>query len=418
MNVLHVSNFLPEYHKIWGGAEQIALRTARLLKKSDINVSFCTSKFLKKKEENLDIYTVKNLKTYLGNSFVKIFNSLKTYGLMFDIPAYISFLSILKKTKPDVIHFHKFEEFSFSLICAANLRKIPKVVSIYDYFYFCPLETLEKTDGGACKKFNGVHCAQCIPSRRFSALRKFFLMARRNILKFFLSKIDAFIVLSESSEKILENYGIKKEKIFVIRQSFSTQEVIENNAGAKEKIVLFIGWVQARKGLHVIVEAMKEVVRNIKDAKLFVAGDAPDKEYEEKIKNSIRVYGLENNIFILGKLSYNEVKELFSKASVVVIAEQWENMSPAVLVEAMYYGKPVVAGKIGGAPEFINDGEDGFLVLHNCAAAFAEKIIKLLKDRKKAENIGRKAHDKIVKLFSEEETIGKLIGVYNELVHR
>lgn len=418
MRILHIANYLPGHHKIWGGAEQITLRTIELLMQQGHESAAVTTLPSQNIKENFDVYPVKTLKDYFGLFLKAPFLFMKTCGALPDIFAFAGVNKILKKYKPDIIHFHKIEEFSISVLFAALINKIPAVMTIYDYFYLCPAETLTKNASDSCREFSGPKCIDCIASRKHFIFKSFFLSLRRKIFGFFLKKISAFIVLSESSSDILKSYGVKKEKIFVIRQPFLFESAAEPRAREGENTVLFIGWVQPRKGLHIAVEAMKDVVKEIKGAKLIAAGEISDKDYEQKIKGLIKNYGLENQVSILGKLPYDKVKELQDAASAVIVPEQWENMSPAVLIESMWRGKPVIASRIGGIPEFITDGEDGFLADPKDWRCFARKIIEVLKNKKKSGEIGKKAKEKIEALFAQGQTAGKLIGVYNEMVRR
>lgn len=91
-------------------------------------------------------------------------------------------------------------------------------------------------------------------------------------------------------------------------------------------------------------------------------------------------------------------------------------MSPVVLGESMYFGKATVASKIGGIPEFITDGEDGLLATPTEPADFAEKIIRLLKDRLFMQEIENNARRKAQYLFSEEIRYKRLLTMYHSLV--
>lgn len=415
MHILHVSNFFPKHHRIWGGAEQICLRCIDLLKQQGLDISLLTTPADVRAKEDFKTSTIKTLKNYLAPLLKGPFLLMKSWGLLLDPFSFFCFNKILKKDKPDIIHFHKIEEFSLLLVLSAVFNKIPSVMTIYDYYYLCPKETLIKDDDAICRVFNTSRCVKCIGSKRFNFLKAFLLCLRKKIFNYLLKKINAFVVLSESSRFILESAGINKDKIFVIRQPFIFDEVRDNKCN-NGNTILFIGWLQPRKGVGILIEAVKHVIAELKDVKLIIAGDIQDKCYEEKIRNLIKSCKLADNVSILGKVPYGEVKRILKGASVVVIPEQWENMSPAVLIEAMYFKKPVVASNIGGIPEFIKNGVDGFLVEPRDAQGFARAIVKLLKNKEKAEEVGCLAGEKITELFNKKNTIGQLIKLYEEMV--
>ena len=101
--------------------------------------------------------------------------------------------------------------------------------------------------------------------------------------------------------------------------------------------ILFAGWLNDRKGVHIAIKAMPSILREFPEAVLYVIGgrakfaDAYERGYEQFIEEK----GLHNNIVFLGHQSPEVVKAYIHKASVLVIPEQYENMSPLIMIEAM-----------------------------------------------------------------------------------
>ncbi|MCK4649184.1 glycosyltransferase family 4 protein [bacterium] len=417
MKICQVTDHLPKYHEVWGGAEQACYRLIKLLNKERSEVSVLSTKPAKTPKENFKFFMVKTLENYLIPTLRKYSVKVKTIFFPFDPVSYISFYKILKKLKPDILHFHNFKILSLSLLYIAKILKIPTLLTIYDYWYFCPKETLFNSKGEVCKKFQGTNCIGCYRFKRIRYLQNLFLPFRKRIFNFFLSRVDAFLVLSKSSSKILRRYGIDQKKIHLIPQAFSfkdrdTQKIKEIEQGA----ILYIGWIQHRKGLHVILEAMPRILKKIPKARLYVIGEWVDREYEERVRSLIGKYHLTKNISILGKKNYPEVKKFLQRASVVVVPEQWENMSPVVLIEAMAHAKPIVASGIGGIPEFMSNGENGLLANPKDPFDFSKKIIWTLKNGKKASEIGRKAREDVRQICDEKKILKATLNLYKSLV--
>jgi glycosyltransferase involved in cell wall biosynthesis len=81
---------------------------------------------------------------------------------------------------------------------------------------------------------------------------------------------------------------------------------------------------------------------------------------------------------------------------VVVIPEQYENMSPLLMIEAMSMSKPVVISRAGGIPEFIEDGVSGWLANPLDPGDFADKIIRVFRDPDHAKAMGENARQRIL----------------------
>jgi len=356
MRVLHITNYFPDCHKKIGGAE-IAVK--RLIEKEDDEHFIMTLPFKGNKDNIFKVYPLKSLR------------SLHLTLLPFSLIVFIQSLSILRKVKPDVIYIHNLKEITFAPLLAARLLDIPVYSWIYDYFFFCPYSTLfNRKTWRPCKKFHG-DCSDCL-----GIVGKLFIL-RKIIFNWFLKMIDYFIVLSESSRSILIKYGIESYRIIKYRLSFPKLGKLRKKV--EENLILYVGWVVPHKGLHILVKAMKEVIKRKKNVKLCVIGDYEvDSDYTSYIKDLIRRYKLKENVILLGRKSFDEVREFYSKAKVVVIPEQWENVSPLVAIEAKHFKKKIVASKIGGIPEIL-EGADAILVEPSNYKSFAKAILKVIK---------------------------------------
>jgi glycosyltransferase involved in cell wall biosynthesis len=154
------------------------------------------------------------------------------------------------------------------------------------------------------------------------------------------------------------------------------------------------------------------VVKKIPQALLYIETEAFDKVYEDKVKKLVKDLRLENNIIFSKKQPHEIYLRHIKKAHLVVVAEQWENMAPTTLADAMSLGRPVVASRIGGIPEMVKDGESGFLAEPKNPKDFAEKIIKILTDSALASRIGQQAVKDIQRIGSEKNIKSQLLKLY------
>ena len=103
-------------------------------------------------------------------------------------------------------------------------------------------------------------------------------------------------------------------------------------------------------------------------------------EYYEMLQSKVDSGGIRDRVTFLDHLPPTEVKKHIRQAAVVVIPEQYENMSPLLMIESMFLARPVVISRVGGVPEFIEDGVTGWLADPHDPADFAKKIISVVKD--------------------------------------
>jgi len=90
----------------------------------------------------------------------------------------------------------------------------------------------------------------------------------------------------------------------------------------------------------------------------------------------------------------------------------WPEPLTRVIVEAMYFGRPVVATAVGGSPEAVEDGVTGLLVRKNDAGALADAIITLLRDPARRERMGAAARVRLAAVFNEDKIVASLLDAY------
>jgi len=415
MKICHIADTLPGYHKLWGGGAQSTYRIVKILNKKGVENVILATKPIKKideEKEGFRFYAIPTSQDFLGE---------KIGGLLkrpFDPIVYFSSCRILKKIKPDIVHVHSFGSLGFGVVLAAKKLNIPVIFSVYNYWCFCPSQTLMKSDNAICTEFHGPRCIKCL-SEKSDLLQKISLSKRKSIFDFFLfNKVDKFIALSDFLSKLLQDYGIKKERIAVVRLPF--KKIRLKKIKIKKNSILYAGFLVPRKGLHIIIEAMPRILREIPDASLTIVGEEDPHEagYKAGIKELIKKYNLKKNVFLFERMPEPEFEQLINKSRLVVIPEQWNNMSPLLVIESMMFGKGIVTTKMGGIPELIRHKKTGLLIKPFSSEDCAEKIIWALKNKKKIEKIGKKARENAIKLFDEETISNKLIDVYASLIKK
>lgn len=179
---------------------------------------------------------------------------------------------------------------------------------------------------------------------------------------------------------------------------------------SKKKFRFFsLAFLNEYKGMDILIEAFNKNRERFKDVELLIGGDGPEKD---TLLNLIKKYNLEKNIFLLGKLSREEVAYNMKNCDCFALASRIETFG-IVFIEAMQYGKPVIGTKTGGPDTFINC-ECGFTVEVDNVDEFAKSMIDVY------ENYDKYDEDYIKKYcennFSEEVVVSKTKLVYKEII--
>ena len=153
--------------------------------------------------------------------------------------------------------------------------------------------------------------------------------------------------------------------------------------------LLYIGRIKYTKNVHGLVEMARELKGRGYEFDLVLAGPA-ESAYAQRLQSNVDRWGLGGCVRFAGALSPAGVRRHLAEASCLVLASFQEN-APLVIAEAMASGVPVVACRVGGIPEMVEDGETGFIVASGEAAVFADRVAELLASPARREEFGRRA---------------------------
>jgi glycosyltransferase involved in cell wall biosynthesis len=112
------------------------------------------------------------------------------------------------------------------------------------------------------------------------------------------------------------------------------------------------------------------------------------------------------------------MKETVRKCKFVIVPSIWYENCPYSIIEALTLGKPVVGSKIGGIPELVIDGENGFTYEYNNIQELANKLQILFKDNELVKSMGDKAKNNAKKLYSKNTYYDKIIKIYEQVLKR
>lgn len=181
-------------------------------------------------------------------------------------------------------------------------------------------------------------------------------------------------------------------------------------------VVSIVGRITPLKGHRYFVQAMGIVVRANPYAKIWIIGDVPPgkEAYKEELKQLVKRCGLSNNVEFLG--NRKDIPELLEKTDVLVMSSVTPESFGRVILEAQAAGVPVVATRVGGVVDIIDDEKTGLLVNAKDTEAMARSVLRLLKDRSFGRSLTQAARTKIKNKFLLKHMAASTIKVYEELL--
>ncbi|HEU5300098.1 MAG TPA: glycosyltransferase, partial [bacterium] len=174
-------------------------------------------------------------------------------------------------------------------------------------------------------------------------------------------------------------------------------------------VVGMIGRLVPDKDPVGFVAAARAVAGVLPEARFLVVGDGP---LRPRVQEAVEREGLAGVVIMTGERP--DIPELLATMDVVVLTSRWEGM-PMVVLEAMASARPVVAPRLGGLTEVIEDGVTGRLTPPGDERAIAEAVIALLRDAPARRRMGEQGRARVRERFSLERMVAQTLAVYREV---
>jgi L-malate glycosyltransferase len=235
------------------------------------------------------------------------------------------------------------------------------------------------------------------------------------ITRFSIEESDAVTAISNYLRNVTQLQLQVRKEVEVI-PNFVNCDVFQPADGAcrrtefasqDERILVHLSNFRPVKRVRDVVEIFAHVRREI-PSKLLMVGDGPDRTVAEWM---VREKGLVEDVVFLGK--QNQVADLLNCADVMLLPSQLESFGLAAL-EAMACGVPAVCSRVGGLPEVIEDGVEGFLVSPGDIETMSARALEILTDPAKRESMGRAARRRALAQFCSNN----IIPLYESLYRR
>jgi glycosyltransferase involved in cell wall biosynthesis len=321
-------------------------------------------------------------------------------------------MEILSHIQPDIVHVQNNNNTQLE---SAVRKSFPAVKSMHTY-EFCP----------AGNKFHYFGQKTCqVPTSALCIPRMIYMRCT-------LSKSPMTMVRLYREAKEVNRHGAEHTKI-IVPSDFARLKTLENDytpeqvetalyftdypasiepALYDQNLILFTGRIVPEKGLNKLILAADLLKRSM-PWEVVVAGDGPGLE---EAKHLVKQVGLESRFKFLGWRPLDQIIELYKRATMVVMPSLWPEPFGAVGIEAMSYGKPVIAFAVGGIPEWLEHNRTGYLIEPFDLPKMAEAMEHLLLHPRKAKEMGLNGRNSVRQKFSPENHVSRLLEIYRKVL--
>ncbi len=234
--------------------------------------------------------------------------------------------------------------------------------------------------------------------------------------------VDRVICGSEGErEMLVDLYGVPPQRIVTVPCGVDTVRFRplgrararrELGLAPDEPVVLFVGRIEPLKGIEVLIKAAAQLEGRFR--LLVVGGDGKDTERKAGLRALADQMGIGEKVTFLDAVPHGDLPLYYNAADICVVPSYYESFG-LVAIEAMACGVPVVASRVGGLKETVQDGRTGYLVPWRCPEPFAERLDLLLSNEPLRRSLGREARA-AAERFRWSEVAARVEDVYHDLV--
>lgn len=325
---------------------------------------------------------------------------------VYSAPAARAMRRVIDAARPNLAHMHiYYGKLTASILAPLREAKIPIVQTLHEYKLICPVFTMI-SGGKVCEACDGHHYWRALPRRcnRGSLAR-----TALSVTEAYVSRqlggwtgVDRFIAVSQFQRDKLVQHGVPAGRICTIHNFVDTARM-EPASGAGGYL-LYFGRLERVKGIHTLLDA----ARQVPELPVFLVGEGSEREAIAR-----RLEGPElAHVRLRPFARDDELAGLIRGCVATVLPAEWYENCPLAVLESLGYARPVLATRIGGIPELVEHGVDGFLTPPGDADQLAERMRWLASHKAAAAAMGAVGRDKVVRRFSPEVHYEQLIAVY------
>ena len=326
------------------------------------------------------------------------------------------FSKSVRRYNPDIIHINNFN-FQITPSILFEAKKLGKkvVLTVHDPQLVCPNHRLYiPSKNTVCEDCRGGKFYKCLVNRCFDgSLSKSVVGAIESTLyrrlDVYRKYVDLIISPSYFLKNKLEELGFKHPNIKIIPNFVSSPK--KDITSNKDAYILYFGRISIEKGLPTLIKAVESLEN--RSISLKIVGDGPMKlEIMDYLKTKSS-----DRIEYIGFKTGNELDTLIEKAKMSIYPSEWYENCPLSIIESFSLGTPVIGSNLGGIPELIDDGINGFVYKPGDHLQLAEKIQDLFYDDTKISLFSKNASQKYLSNYTGEQYYKKLMEEYKNLIN-
>jgi len=315
-----------------------------------------------------------------------------------DLRAFWKIYRIICKEKPDIIHTHTAK--------AGTLGRLAGIL------YNVPLTlTLSPKGRGKCVLVHTFHGH--VLRGYFGRLKSLCFIWVEKILALFTDKI---VTVSESLKReLIERFRIAPEsKFYVVELGFELDELLKLPVKENRDVVNIgiVGRLVPVKNHRMLFRAANRIKDSGTRIKFAVIGDG---ELREELEYHARESGLQDIVEFKGWV--NDLARIYEELDIVVLTSLNEG-TPVSIIEAMAAARPVVATKVGGVPDIVQDTKSGYLAELDNVKVFTEGLWGLIRDKEKRKRFGEYGRESVKERFSKDRLVKDIDTLYNSILEK
>lgn len=309
---------------------------------------------------------------------------IESLGGLYSRAAYRKMKHLIWQEKPDVVHVHNlFPLISPSILLACRKEGIPVVMSCHNYRLVCPIGSLF-SHGEICERCNGGHEYVCLLKNCTGNIIQSGVYAFRNwaarILRLYKDNVTIYVVPSDFVRRKLIEFGFNDNKFILVPHGVQSPSIESNST--EGHYIAYVGRISPEKGIHVLLRAAK------------LCPEIPIRIAGNHSGQTGILQSAPSNVKFLGHLSPNELEDFYKAARFVVFPSVHYEIYGLGAPEAMGHSLPVIASRIGGVQEIVDDNVTGMLFEPGNTQDLAKKMKFLWNSPKACMKMGRAGRKK------------------------
>lgn len=219
-------------------------------------------------------------------------------------------------------------------------------------------------------------------------------------------------------KRLFTKMGHKVEKGRIVYPPIENNETKKNTKdyGKETMLIGFCGLIMESKGLHIAINAVKNMLKRGYKIKFDIAGKSFSKRYEEQLREYCNVNGIENNIIWKGFIEPTKIEEFYKNIDFLVFPSLYPESFGMVVAEAMSNGVIPISTGVGGAYEVITHKVDGLLVNPGDVKDLEETLEWCIRNKSRLSKIGERARKTAEQRFLPKVSAMEMHRMYTDMV--